>query len=86
MAYWAFPRYHALRCAALYFIICDLCIVDPMYQPLDFPWHCFEALILQQLMDLWHALGSPWIGSSPCSTSPLGQRFGKVRTAGRQDG
>ena len=25
-------RYHALRCAALYFIICDLCIVDPMYQ------------------------------------------------------
>eukprot|EP00927_Polykrikos_kofoidii_P032000 TRINITY_DN2738_c0_g4_i1.p1 TRINITY_DN2738_c0_g4~~TRINITY_DN2738_c0_g4_i1.p1 ORF type:complete len:2178 (+),score=489.64 TRINITY_DN2738_c0_g4_i1:748-6534(+) len=25
-------RYHALRCAALYFVICDLCIVDPMYQ------------------------------------------------------
>lgn len=25
-------KYHALRCAALYFIICDLCIVDPMYQ------------------------------------------------------
>ena len=25
-------RYHALRCAALYFIIGDLCIVDPMYQ------------------------------------------------------
>eukprot|EP00438_Fugacium_kawagutii_P021710 Skav204030 [mRNA] locus=scaffold1162:24139:47383:+ [translate_table: standard] len=23
-------KYHALRCAALYFIICDLCIVDPM--------------------------------------------------------
>jgi dynein heavy chain len=25
-------KYHALRCAALYFIIGDLCIVDPMYQ------------------------------------------------------
>eukprot|EP00929_Paragymnodinium_shiwhaense_P087551 TRINITY_DN476_c0_g7_i1.p1 TRINITY_DN476_c0_g7~~TRINITY_DN476_c0_g7_i1.p1 ORF type:complete len:2666 (-),score=827.08 TRINITY_DN476_c0_g7_i1:96-7328(-) len=25
-------KYHALRCAALYFIIGDLCVVDPMYQ------------------------------------------------------
>jgi len=25
-------KYHALRCAALYFIIGDLCLVDPMYQ------------------------------------------------------
>eukprot|EP00931_Biecheleriopsis_adriatica_P052316 TRINITY_DN3041_c0_g1_i3.p1 TRINITY_DN3041_c0_g1~~TRINITY_DN3041_c0_g1_i3.p1 ORF type:complete len:5045 (+),score=1273.98 TRINITY_DN3041_c0_g1_i3:2025-15137(+) len=25
-------KYHALRCAALYFIVGDMCIVDPMYQ------------------------------------------------------
>lgn len=25
-------KYHSLRCAALYFIIGDLCIIDPMYQ------------------------------------------------------
>eukprot|EP00442_Polarella_glacialis_P024664 CAMPEP_0115137118 /NCGR_PEP_ID=MMETSP0227-20121206/56805_1 /TAXON_ID=89957 /ORGANISM="Polarella glacialis, Strain CCMP 1383" /LENGTH=5027 /DNA_ID=CAMNT_0002544335 /DNA_START=143 /DNA_END=15226 /DNA_ORIENTATION=+ len=25
-------KYHSLRCAALYFIIGDICIVDPMYQ------------------------------------------------------
>merc|ERR1719487_2709788 len=25
-------KYHALRCAALFFIVSDLCIVDPMYQ------------------------------------------------------
>merc|ERR1719393_953207 len=25
-------KYHALRCAALYFIVGDLCLVDPMYQ------------------------------------------------------
>jgi len=25
-------KYHALRCAALYFIIGDLCLIDPMYQ------------------------------------------------------